>query len=214
MPGPAADGSLIPTLPGSWYTDPAVFAREQQAIFDGHWLCVARSGDIPVSGQFLAVQAGSESVLVVRQRDGGLRAFLNVCRHRGARLCLEESGEATRYLRFSYHAWSYDLGGHLAAAPNLAKMPDIDREAYGLVPVALREWLGYAWVCLARQPPSFEHTVIGAVTQRLATRGPSGRMASAISPSGGASPTASRRTGSSSSRTSWSATTAPRSTRN
>jgi Rieske 2Fe-2S family protein len=166
-PGPAAGGSLIATLPGSWYTDPAVFGREQQAIFDSDWLCVARSGDIPDPGQFLAVQAGSESVLIVRQREGGLRAFLNVCRHRGARLCLEESGQAARYLRCPYHAWSYDLGGRLAAAPNLARMADIDREAYGLVPVAMREWLGYAWVCLAGQPPSFEDTVIGAVTERL-----------------------------------------------
>jgi glycine betaine catabolism A len=166
-PAEGPGGSLVPTLPGSWYTDPAVFAREQRAIFDTRWLCVARSGDIPAPGQFLAVQAGSESVLVVRQQDGTLRAFLNVCRHRGARLCLEEAGQASRYLRCPYHAWSYELGGRLAAAPNLAKMPDIDRDARGLVPVALREWLGYAWVCLADDPPSFEESVVGAVTARL-----------------------------------------------
>ena len=160
-------GSLVPTLPGRWYTDPAVFAREQQAIFDAGWLCVARSADIPAPGQFLAVRAGSESVLVVRQADDGLRAFLNVCRHRGARLCLDAGGQAGRYLRCPYHAWSYELSGRLAAAPSLAKMPDVDRDAYGLVAVALREWLGYAWVCLAPRPPSFEETVLGAVTARL-----------------------------------------------
>jgi glycine betaine catabolism A len=159
--------TLISTLPGSWYTDPAVFDREQQVIFDGSWLCVARSGDIPAAGQFLVVPAGSESVLVVRQGDGALRAFLNVCRHRGARLCLEESGQVSRYLRCPYHAWSYDLSGRLAAAPNLTRMPGIDRDAYGLAPVALREWLGYAWVCLSAQPPSFEDTVVGAVAERL-----------------------------------------------
>jgi glycine betaine catabolism A len=162
-------GSLIPTLEGAWYTSPDVFARELAAIFDRDWLCVARSADIPGPGQFQVVQAGSESVLVIRQRDGGLRAFLNVCRHRGARLCLEESGQTGRYLRCSYHAWAYELGGPLAAAPNLARMPDIDRDAYGLVPVTLREWLGYVWVCLAAQPPSFEDTVVGAVTSRLGT---------------------------------------------
>src|SRR5258708_18893344 len=97
-PGPAAGGSLIATLPGSWYTDPAVFGREQQAIFDGHWLCVARSGDIPDTGQFLAVQAGSESVLIVRQREGGLRAFLNVCPPRRAPLRLAWSRQAARAL--------------------------------------------------------------------------------------------------------------------
>jgi len=166
-PSPAVGGSLLPTLPGSCYTDPATFAREREVIFEGQWLCATRSGDIPGAGQFQVVQAGRESVLVVRQHDGGLRAFLNVCRHRGARLCLEPSGQVTRYLRCPYHAWSYDLGGRLAAAPNLARMADIDRDEYGLLPVALREWLGYAWVCLAAEPPSFEDTVIGSVAARL-----------------------------------------------
>ena len=161
--------TLIPTLAGSYYTDPDVFEREQLAIFEGDWLCVARSGDIGQPGQFQTVQAGRESVLVVRQRDGGLRALLNVCRHRGARVCTEESGQVSRYLRCPYHAWSYELNGRLAAAPNLAKMPDIDRSERGLVAVASREWLGYVWVCLAENPPSFEERVMGAVSGRLGT---------------------------------------------
>jgi len=160
--------TLIPTLAGSYYTDSDVFAREQQAIFEGDWLCVARAGEIGSPGQFQTVQAGRESVLVVRQRDGGLRAFLNVCRHRGARLCTE-SGQVSRYLRCPYHAWSYELNGRLAAAPNLAKMPDIDRDDRGLITVALREWLGYVWICLAQAPPSFEERVMGAVAGRLGT---------------------------------------------
>ena len=161
--------TLIPTLAGSYYTDQGVFSREQQTIFEGDWLCVARSGDIGEPGQFQTVQAGRESVLVVRQRDGGLRALLNVCRHRGARVCAEESGQVSRYLRCPYHAWSYELNGRLAAAPNLAKMPDIDRSERGLAAVASREWLGYVWVCLAENPPSFEERVMGAVSGRLGT---------------------------------------------
>jgi phenylpropionate dioxygenase-like ring-hydroxylating dioxygenase large terminal subunit len=159
--------TLIPTLAGSYYTDPDIFALEQRAIFSADWLCVARAGDIVEPGQFQTVQAGTESVIVVRQRDGGLRAFLNVCRHRGARVCPDGSGQVGRYLRCSYHAWSYDLDGRLAAAPNLARMPDIDRTEYGLVPVALREWLGYAWICLAAAPPSFEERVMGTAAGRL-----------------------------------------------
>ena len=161
--------TLIPTLAGSYYTDPDVFEREQLAIFEGDWLCVARSGDIGRPGQFQTVQAGRESVLVVRQRDGGLRALINVCRHRGARVCTEESGQVSRYLRCPYHAWSYELNGRLAAAPNLARMPDIDRSERGLVAVASREWLGYVWVCLAEDPPPFEERVMGAVSGRLGT---------------------------------------------
>ncbi|MEV7085684.1 aromatic ring-hydroxylating dioxygenase subunit alpha [Streptomyces sp. NPDC093085] len=169
-PTPVESGaapSLIATLPGAAYTDPGVFAREQERIFESLWFCAVRSADLPAPGAFRTVTVGRESVLVTRNRKGGLRAFLNVCRHRGARLCTEESGEVRRTLQCPYHAWTYDLDGKLVAAPNLVKMPDVDRVAYGLRSVALREWLGYAWVCLAEEPPSFEETVMGAAVERL-----------------------------------------------
>jgi glycine betaine catabolism A len=159
--------SLRSTLPGRAYTDPAVFGREQEMIFERLWFCAARSAEIAQPGSFRVVPVGRESVLIVRGRDGALRAFLNVCRHRGSRLCAEESGQVRRNLRCGYHAWTYDLDGRLVAAPNLAKMADIDRDAYGLIRVGLREWLGYAWVCVADEPPSFEDTVIADVTGRL-----------------------------------------------
>ncbi|SDJ85999.1 aromatic ring-hydroxylating oxygenase subunit alpha [Streptomyces indicus] len=159
--------SLRATLPGSAYTDPQVFLREQERIFESRWICAVRAADLPKPGAYRTVQIGRESVLVTRNRHGGLRAFLNVCRHRGARLCTAESGEVRRNLQCPYHAWTYDLDGRLVAAPNLSKMPDVGRAAYGLRAVALREWLGYAWVCLADAPPSFEETVIGAATERL-----------------------------------------------
>ena len=164
---PTAPGSLMATLPGRWYTDPAVFAREQKTIFEDMWFCAVWTADIAEPGQFRVVEVGRESVLIVRDNDGTLRGMLNVCRHRGARLCMEESGQLRRTLRCAYHAWTYDLAGRLVAAPNLVKMPDIDRDTYGLIRVELREWLGYAWVCLADQPPSFADTVISAVTGRL-----------------------------------------------
>ncbi|OIK00543.1 aromatic ring-hydroxylating oxygenase subunit alpha [Streptomyces colonosanans] len=159
--------SLIATLPGRSYTDPAVFQREQELLLEAMWFCAVRSADLAEPGSFRTVQVGRENVLITRSRTGELRAFLNVCRHRGARLCLEETGRVRRTLQCPYHAWTYDLDGTLVAAPNLVKMPDVDRVAYGLVKVALREWLGYAWVCLADEPPSFEDTVVGAAVERL-----------------------------------------------
>jgi Rieske 2Fe-2S family protein len=159
--------SLISTLPGHYYTDPDIFVAEQQKIFETMWFCAARGSDLANPGQFRTVQVGRESVLVSRARDGGVRAFLNVCRHRGARLCTEESGEVRRAFQCVYHAWTYDLDGKLIAAPNLTSMPDIDRVAYGLVRVHVREWLGYVWVCLADEPPSFEQDVVGACVERL-----------------------------------------------
>ena len=159
--------SLISTLPGRYYTDPAIFAAEQERIFESLWFCAVRSAELVNPGDFRTVQVGSESVVISRGRDGGLRAFLNICRHRGARLCTEESGTVRRAFQCPYHAWTYGLDGKLLAAPNLTSMPDIDRVAYGLRPVHLREWLGYAWLNLAGEPPSFADTVIGAVTERL-----------------------------------------------
>ncbi|MCP2243243.1 aromatic ring-hydroxylating oxygenase subunit alpha [Lentzea aerocolonigenes] len=160
-------GSLISTLEGRYYTDPAIFAQEQANIFEKMWFCAVRSGDLASPGDFRTVQVGNESVLVARDRHGALNAFLNVCRHRGARICLDEAGSVKRAFQCPYHAWTYALDGKLIAAPNLTSMPDVDRVEYGLTKVHLREWLGYAWVCLADEPPSFEDDVLHAVTERL-----------------------------------------------
>jgi Rieske 2Fe-2S family protein len=84
----------------------------------------------------------------VRGKDGVLRAFLNLCRHRGARLCVEPAGRLGKSVRCVYHGWSYGLDGRLVAAPNLADLPPGTRERHGLLPVRLTEWLGYAWVNL------------------------------------------------------------------
>jgi Rieske 2Fe-2S family protein len=163
--------SLLATLPGHYYTDADLFAREQERIFETMWNCVARSADLDRPGAFRTIQVGRESILLARSRDGSIRGFYNVCRHRGARLCVEPSGTAERAFRCMYHAWTYDFNGRLIAAPNLTKMTDINRDEYGLSPVAVREWLGYVWVSLAETPPSFEDQVVGAVTTRLGDPG-------------------------------------------
>jgi Rieske 2Fe-2S family protein len=159
--------SLIATLPGSSYTDPAFFAQEQEHIFETMWFCVARASELAKPGAFRTVDVGRESILVTRARDNSIRAYFNVCRHRGAKLCTEETGEVKRAFQCPYHAWTYDFDGKLIAAPNLTKMPDIDRDEYGLSKVHIREYLGYVWVCLAEEPPSFEEDVMGAIEERL-----------------------------------------------
>jgi len=158
--------SLISTLPGRFYTDPQLFALEQAKIFEEMWFCAARASDLPNPGSFRTVQIGTESVIISRARRG-IRAFFNVCRHRGARICTADAGEVKRNFQCPYHAWTYDLDGKLIAAPNLTKMPDIDRVDYGLRAIQVREWLGYVWVCLAEEAPSFEDTVMQEVVDRL-----------------------------------------------
>jgi len=164
----ALPASLISTLSGAFYTDPRIFALEQANIFERMWFAAVRASDIPTPGSFRTVQVGRESVIVSRNRRGEVRAFLNVCRHRGARVCDElTTGTVKRAFQCPYHAWTYDLDGKLVAAPNLTKMPDVDRVEFGLRGLPVRDWLGYVWVSLADEPPSFDETVMQEVVDRL-----------------------------------------------
>ncbi|WP_157372334.1 Rieske 2Fe-2S domain-containing protein, partial [Arthrobacter sp. Soil736] len=85
--------SLIPTLPGQAYVSEEIFRAEQERIFEQMWFCAVRSADLDKPGAWRTVQVGRESVLISRTRKGGIRAFYNVCRHRGVKLCMEEQGE-------------------------------------------------------------------------------------------------------------------------
>lgn len=161
--------SLRETLAGHYYTDPAIFRSEQGSIFETSWFCAVLGADLARPGQYETVQIGRENVIVVRGRDGAINAYLNVCRHRGARLCTEAQGEVRRSFQCPYHAWTYSLDGKLISAPNLTAMPDVDRVEFSLHRVHVREWLGYVWLCLADEPPSFEETVIDDVANRLGT---------------------------------------------
>ncbi|WP_206491151.1 aromatic ring-hydroxylating dioxygenase subunit alpha [Rhodococcus sp. KRD162] len=158
---------LISTLPGRYYTDPDIFELEQEKIFEELWICAVRAADLDKPGSFRTVQIGRESVIITRTRTGAIKAYLNVCAHRGARICMEDKGEVKRSFQCPYHAWTYDLDGKLIAAPNLTKMPDIDRVRYGLSSVSVEEWLGYVWVNLSDNPASFDTTVVQDIRDRL-----------------------------------------------
>jgi Rieske 2Fe-2S family protein len=164
-PQPAS--GLIPTLQGRYYVDQEVFEAEQRDIFSSCWICTARASDLSEAGSFQTFDVGGESVIVSRDHNGRLRAFLNVCRHRGSRICDEPSGRVRHVFQCPYHAWSYSLDGSLAGAPNLAAMPDLDADEFSLIGVHLREWLGYAWLCLAPVPPPFEESIQRQVTERF-----------------------------------------------
>ena len=163
---PVPGASLRSTPTGDAYTDPAVFAREQSEIFEQMWNCVLREDSLASPGQWRTVTIGREEIVVVRTRKAGIKAYYNVCRHRGMRVCTSGEGKS-RTLQCGYHAWTYALEGDLVAAPNLTSMPDVDRREYGLKPVHVRSWLGYVWVCLAEEPPDFDDVVLGEVRTRF-----------------------------------------------
>lgn len=144
----AAPLRLPATLPGRYYTAQDIFDVEQEKIFAREWVYIAHTSELPASGDVVRRQVGLETVLVVRGQDGEVRSFLNVCRHRGASLCLTERSHVGRALRCPYHAWTYHLDGSLRSAPNMRTMEGLDRAAYGLVPVATAVWQGLIWANL------------------------------------------------------------------
>jgi Rieske 2Fe-2S family protein len=165
---PAADagGRLARTLPGRFYHDPDVWQREQDRLFGRLWVAVGRADQLPAPRRYRTVRVGDESVLLVRDDGGALRAFLNVCRHRGAQLCPAGAGQ-TRTLQCRYHAWTYGLDGRLLRAPGLQDSPAFDRNAFGLVPVALETWEGLVWVNLRENPPPLAHQLLPQLAARL-----------------------------------------------
>ena len=126
------------TTPWSWYTDPAVLALEQERIFRHSWQYVARQDEVAESGSFAATRVGDVPVVLVRDEDRTLRAFLNVCRHRGSLVCTGSGKRAT--LQCPYHAWTYGLDGALVAAPRFSREGGTDHPDLGLVQLQLDTW--------------------------------------------------------------------------
>ena len=132
------------TIPWDWYVDPAVARLEQERIFRRTWQYVGHTGDLTEPGSFVSTRAGDVPVVLVRGRDDALRAFVNVCRHRGYLLC--DGAGRRETLQCPYHAWTYDLDGSLRTAPRGDSEPGFDRDALGLVPVAVDTWGPFVFV--------------------------------------------------------------------
>jgi Rieske 2Fe-2S family protein len=138
-------------LPQAFYCDPTFFECERQRLLWRHWHCVGHRSQVPEPGDFFTVDIFQESLIVVCDKEHVLHAFLNVCRHRGSRVCTERSGRA-RAGGFvcPYHAWTYNLDGSLRAARHMPA--GFDRVSHGLNSVHLRVIEGLIFVCFADQP--------------------------------------------------------------
>lgn len=136
----------VPSLPVGWYTDPDHHAREMERIWRREWLAFCRADAIATPG-YVACRVAGINALVVRDREGRLAAFHNVCRHRGAEICAEGAGTLERpLLTCPYHAWTYDLTGRLLATGHARRVDGFDRAAHGLVPLGVAEWGGLVFV--------------------------------------------------------------------
>ncbi len=135
------------SLPAWTYSDPDFFQAEIDRVFRPSWQIVCHESDIPQVGDYHTLDYIGESVIVVRGDDRVVRAFTNVCRHRGARLVDGPSGCASR-LTCPYHAWSYDLKGALTGLPLSQTYGGMDRAAHGLAPVQVEIWQSFIFVRL------------------------------------------------------------------
>jgi len=150
------------TLPGDYFASVEIFREEREKIFHRHWLLAGHASQVPEPGDFFLFELDDESVVVVRDAAGGVRAFHNLCRHRGTRLCLEAQGALPgKAFLCPYHAWTYELDGRLRAAPNMKDVPGFASGDYPLLPAALAEWQGLIFVSLAERPQPFEEAMTG-----------------------------------------------------
>jgi glycine betaine catabolism A len=157
-------------LPAEAYTSADVFAWEQRHFFGG-WQCVGRGADIPERGSQRAERVGAGTVLLARAKDGVLRGFANVCRHRSHELRPTGGTATARAITCPYHAWSYGLDGALIAAPGYANEPGFDPMNYPLRTIRVHEWRGYVFVDRSGQAAEFDD-YIGGLDEMLAEHRP------------------------------------------
>ena len=148
----------IQTLPGRDYHAAEVFELERERVFARSWFYAGRDEGLDEPGDFVNVDVAGESVIVVRTKEGELRGFYNVCRHRGSRLCDEASGRMKGAIKCPYHAWAYSFDGRLIGTPNVGK-DEVDRDSLGLWPIEVAVWQGFLFVHLDPDPVPLEQAL-------------------------------------------------------
>jgi Rieske 2Fe-2S family protein len=140
------------TLLGADYTSAAVFDLERGRLFHSRWFAAVRADAIAENRAYAVVDVAGESIIVLRDDEGTVRAFFNVCRHRGSRLC-DDAGRLQKAIRCPYHAWAYTLDGRLAATPNVPPGERLPRDRLGLVPAPVELWGGFVWLNVSGTAP-------------------------------------------------------------
>ena len=135
-------------LPPHWYHDVLVYEAEAIAVYRNNWLCAGHQSELSNVGDFVRLDFCDESILVVRGRDNVLRAFYNVCQHRGHILVNERRGNLSDVIRCPYHSWGYELNGSLKHVPNLRNAPNFPVQDICLPAVTVSEYGSFVWVNL------------------------------------------------------------------
>jgi len=144
-----------PTLPSRYYHDAEIYRRELDAIFHRSWCYVGHASQLPRAGDYRVEQLADQCIVLLRDRESRLRAFFNVCQHRGHQL-LSGAGSGKKRIVCPYHAWSYGLDGRLLQAPHTERMQGFEAADYGLRPVRLAECAGLLFANLDPAAADFE----------------------------------------------------------
>lgn len=145
-------------LAGDMFTDEDIYQQELEKVWKRAWCFLAHDSQIPSKGDFFQTYIGEDPVMVVRQKDGSVKAFLNQCRHRGMRICRVDSGKAKAFT-CSFHGWSYDLDGKLKNIPRQADTypAGFDNDRYNAVAVPqLVNYKGFWFGTWDKDAPDFE----------------------------------------------------------
>lgn len=147
-------------LPNAHYTDPSVFEAEGSALLHAGWSGLAVEADVPEIGDAIPLSFLGVPLLLLRDRDGRVRVFQNICRHRGMVL-VSEPRRIEGAIRCPYHSWCYATDGRLVSTPHVGgpgqnHHAGIDRSTLGLIEVRSHIWLGVVWINISGTAPSFE----------------------------------------------------------
>jgi len=144
------------SLDQRFYTDPAIYDLEVEKIVNRQWILAGHVSQLTEPGDFKVLNVGQESAIIVRGKEGNLKGFANVCRHRGSLVCLEQEGHVDKFT-CPYHGWMYDIDGDLIAARNMDE--NFDRSTHGLKSVSVGEIYGLIFVCFDDNPLSLEGAI-------------------------------------------------------
>ncbi len=155
-------------LPGWTYFNEELLGLETEALFRRHWQLACHVNDVPEPGDYLAFDLAGERAIVVRGRDGEVRAFHNLCRHRGSRVVADERGTCPAAIICPYHGWAYNLDGTLRSPAHPKSLPPLDPVEWGLKPVEMEIWHGFVFLRFQPGPQPAVAAIMGRFEAEVA----------------------------------------------